>query len=154
MTNIRTACGILLLGVLMFAPSAYQSSAAAARLKCSACHDNCCTWALAKVLIERGEGHESGASALVDYHWRRYRDPMPCANKRTGTWGYNRCVVLAYKRCGRRHCKCFGFNSVMDYIPWLQAPPTAAGALALPLPRVRPPGTGIPVSTQRREDNQ
>lgn len=115
MTWIRTV--LLVLGALALAPAALRIPAAAAKLPCKWCHHNCCQWAWAKDLIHEGWGEESGADALVDYHWRRYRAPMPCADKRLNTRGYSRCAWLAYKACGRRHCKCFGFNSVMGYIP-------------------------------------
>lgn len=118
MTRIRAI--FLVLGALALAPAALRTPAAAAKLPCKWCHHNCCQWAWAKYLIHRGWGEVSGADALVDYHWHRYRDPMPCADKRLNTRGYSRCAWTAYKACGRRHCKCVSFNSVMGYIPLFQ----------------------------------
>ena len=121
MTRMHTI--LLVLGAVVLAPAALRIPAAAVKLPCKWCHHNCCQWAWAKYLIHRGWGEVSGADALVDYHWQRYRDPMPCTDKRLNTRGYSRCAWTAYKACGRRHCKCFGFNSVMGYTPLFQPSP-------------------------------
>ena len=86
------------------------------------------------LLISEGFGEVSGAAEFVDYFWRKDRDLMPCANKEVGTGAYARCALRAYKRCVRKRCKCFGFNTFWAYIP-LFHPLLPAQSQFWPLPR-------------------
>ena len=86
------------LAVIGIVPNGFLGTASAARLKCSTCTDICCQWGHAKELINAGLGKSSGAEDYVDYFWRRYNDPVPCAEKTLGTRSYRRCAWNAYKR--------------------------------------------------------